>query len=363
LKIKDLRASAYTIPTDRPEADGTIEWNSTTLVVVDAVADSGEHGLGLTYGAKAASALIDEKLGAEVVGRPVEDIRSSWRAMVRSVRNVGRQGIASTAISAVDIALWDLKARVHRQPLFELLGPVRREVPAYGSGGFTSYTERELIEQLCAWIGQGIPRVKMKIGVAGGSRPDEDVARARAVRRAIGPAPELFIDANGAYDMKTAVNVARRMADEAQVTYFEEPVSSDHLSQLAEVRRTTPMAIAAGEYGYDPWYFHDMLSAGAVDIIQADVTRCLGITGWLEAAHIAHSFAIPLSAHCGPTVHAHVACAAPQISHIEYFWDHLRIDDLLFDGAPQPVRGCLAPDSSRPGLGIDFKRVDAERYR
>jgi L-alanine-DL-glutamate epimerase-like enolase superfamily enzyme len=262
----------------------------------------------------------------------------------------------------VDIALWDLRARTLGQPLSRTLGVAREEVPIYGSGGFTSYSESELQEQLAGWVAQGISRVKMKIGTDWGTQPDVDVARVRAARHAIGPDAELFVDANGAYSAARAIAQARRFADEG-VTYFEEPVSSDHLDQLAVVRAHTPMAVAAGEYGYDPWYFRDMLRAGAVDILQADATRCLGVTGFMEAANLAHGFAVPFSAHTAPTIHAHVACAVPAIAHVEYFHDHVRIENLLFDGAPQPVAGCLRPDFARPGLGLELKRQDAERFR
>ncbi|HUZ76147.1 MAG TPA: enolase C-terminal domain-like protein [Chloroflexota bacterium] len=362
MKVERLETSAYTIPTSQPEADGTIAWDSTTVVVVEAVASSGQRGLGLSYASKAAGVLIEEELSHVLTGQPVEDVRSSWQAMVDAVRNIGRPGIASTAISAVDIALWDLKARAAGLPLFKLLGPVREQVPIYGSGGFTTYSERELIEQLGGWVAQGITRVKMKIAKDWGARAEEDIARIKAVRRAIGPGSELFVDANGGYTAKQALYVASQVAADG-VTYFEEPVSSDRLDQLALLRRAAPMDIAAGEYAYDPWYIRDMLAAGAVDIIQADVTRCLGISGWLQAAQIASGFGVPFSAHCAPTIHAQVGCVVPQISHLEYFWDHSRIDSLMFDGAPRPVDGCLRPDPGRPGLGIDLKRADAEQWR
>ncbi|MGH2469706.1 MAG: enolase C-terminal domain-like protein [Chloroflexota bacterium] len=362
LKVERLETSAYTIPTSQPEADGTIAWDSTTVVIVEAVASSGQRGLGLTYASKAAGVLVEDQLSHAVIGQPVEDVPASWQAMVDAVRNVGRPGIAATAISAVDMALWDLNARVAGLPLFKLLGAVRDHVPVYGSGGFTTYSEGELIEQLGGWVAQGIERVKMKIAKGWGARDAEDIARIRAVRKAIGPTPELFVDANGGYTAKQALYVAREVAGDG-VTYFEEPVSSDHLDQLALVRRSATMDVAAGEYAYDPWYIRDMLAAQAVDIIQADVTRCLGISGWLQAAHIAYGFGIPFSAHCAPTIHAQVGCAVPQISHLEYFWDHSRIDSLIFDGAPLPQGGCLRPDPSRPGLGIDLKRADADQWR
>jgi L-alanine-DL-glutamate epimerase-like enolase superfamily enzyme len=282
--------------------------------------------------------------------------------MVAAVRNIGRPGIAATAISAVDVALWDLKARSMEQPLFALLGPARTEVPIYGSGGFTTYSDQELAEQLGGWAAQGIPRVKMKIGTDWGTRPELDMHRVRVAREAIGPRIELFVDANGAYSVKQAIGLAERFA-EYGVTYFEEPVSSDQLDELAFIRQHVPQDVAAGEYGYDPWYFRTMLRSGAVDLLQADATRCLGVTGWLEAAEIAHSFATPFSAHCGPSIHAQVGCAAPQLSHIEYFHDHVRIERLLFDGALDPVGGGLRPDHTRPGLGLDLKYQDAEPFR
>jgi L-alanine-DL-glutamate epimerase-like enolase superfamily enzyme len=359
--IERLAVSAYKIPTDKPEADGTIAWDSTTVVIVQAEA-GGCRGLGLSYASKAAAVLVEEKLSDVVTGKPAEDVRACWQAMVNSVRNVGRPGIAATAISAVDIALWDLKARLHELPLYQLRGAHRDHVPIYGSGGFTTYPEQELIEQLGGWVAQGIPRVKMKIGKDWGASAAEDVARVKAVRRALGRDPELFIDANGAYSAKQALWVARELANQ-NVVYFEEPVSSDHLDTLALIRREARMDIAAGEYGYDPWYYRDMLGAEAVDIVQCDVTRCLGITGWLQAAGAAYSHGVPFSAHCAPTATTHAACAAPQISHLEYFWDHSRIDQMIFDGAPRPEGGCLRPDPSRPGMGVELKRQEAEQWR
>jgi L-alanine-DL-glutamate epimerase-like enolase superfamily enzyme len=358
MKIAQIAVSTYRIPTDWPEQDGTYDWESTTLVLVEPQTDSGLRGLGYSYANGATAALIKETLTPVVCGRDVQDVGGSWGAMVRAIRNLGRPGIASMAIAAVDIALWDLKARAVGLPLFKLLGPYRDAVPIYGSGGFTSYSEQELVAQLAGWVEQGIPRVKMKIG----RDPDKDVARVRAVRKAIGNDAQLFVDANGAYHTKEALRQARRFAEEG-VTWFEEPVSSDHLDELHFIREQTPsMDIAAGEYGYDRFYFRRMVQAGAVDVLQADVTRCAGVTGWLQAAAIAHAFAVPFSAHCAPEIHAHVACAAPEFRHAEYFHDHVRIAHMLFDGVPEPHDGVLRPDPSRPGLGIELKRADAAMW-
>jgi L-alanine-DL-glutamate epimerase-like enolase superfamily enzyme len=358
IAINNLRVSAYTIPTDSPEADGTIAWDSTTLVVVEAGAGD-DRGLGYTYADAATAGLIRDMLAGVVEGRNAYDVPGAWAAMTHAIRNLGRPGIVSMAIAAVDSALWDLKARLLDLPLCMLLGRVRDAVPVYGSGGFTSYTREQLQRQLGGWVAEGIPRVKMKIG----THPTDDLDRVHAARDAIGPSAELYVDANGAYDRKQALGQAEAFR-EAGVVWFEEPVSSDDLDGLRLIRDRAPagMHIAAGEYGYDLWYFRRMLDAGAVDVLQADASRCAGITGFLRAATLTEARSLPLSAHCAPSLHLHAACAVPNLWPIEYFHDHARIEQMLFDGAVVPRDGSLHPDLSRPGMGIELKRKDAERY-
>jgi L-alanine-DL-glutamate epimerase-like enolase superfamily enzyme len=356
--IERLDVAAYTVPTDRPESDGTLEWDSTTIVVVDVAAGT-ERGLGYTYADAAAAQLIERRLRPVIEGGDAMAVAAAWDAMVAAVRNVGRPGIAASAISAVDVAVWDLKARLLALPLVRLLGATREAVPVYGSGGFTSYSSDELAEQLAGWVAAGIPRVKMKVG----RRPDADLERVRAAREAIGPDAELFVDANGAYDGTQAHAFAEAFARE-RVTWFEEPVSSDDLEGLRLLRDRAPagLEISAGEYGYDPWYFRRMLEAGAVDVLQADATRCLGITGFLRAAALAEAFKVPLSAHTAPALHVHACCALSAVRHLEWFHDHVRIERLLFDGAPEPVDGLLKPAIDRPGVGLELKRAEADRY-
>ena len=356
--LRTPRVSVYRIPTDSPESDGTLEWDSTTLVLVE-VAAGGKQGLGYSYADGATAILIREKLSGVVEHRDALDIMGAWVAMLMAIRNLGRPGIASMAISAVDNALWDLKAKLLDLPLCKLLGMVRVCVPVYGSGGFTSYTETRVCEQLEGWVRDGLCMVKMKVG----REPQHDIERVRAARRAIGDA-RLFVDANGAYARKQALHFADAFATEGSVSWFEEPVSSDDLPGLRLLRDRAPPSIdiAAGEYGYDAWYFRRMLEAGTVDVLQADATRCAGITGFMQAAALCRAFHIPLSAHCAPSIHAHPACAAPQLRHIEYFHDHVRIEHMLFDGALYPKDGALHPDLTRAGMGLEFKRSDAERY-
>ncbi len=358
IPIEHLAVSAYRIPTDFPEADGTFEWDFTTPVVVEITA-GGCTSLGYTYADTATARLIHDHLTEVVVGRDAMAVSSAWAAMVRAIRNLGRPGIAAMAISAVDASLWDLKARLLQLPLVTLLGAVRDSVPVYGSGGFTSYSLAQLQAQLSGWAAQGIGRVKMKIG----AHPEQDLQRVRAAREEIGSDVELFVDANGAYSRKQALAFAGRFAEQ-QVSWFEEPVSSDDLEGLRLLRDRAParIDITAGEYGYDLFYFRRMLDAGAVDVLQADATRCLGITGFLKVGALCEARPLSLSAHCGPSLHLHPCCALTPVRHIEYFHDHVRIEHLLFDGARSPVCGVLSPDLSRPGLGLEFKRADAEPY-
>ena len=356
--IRRIETSVYKIPTDFPESDGTLEWDSTTLVLVLATAGN-ETGLGYTYADTAAATLIRDLLTEVVEGRDALQPTSCWLAMVRRTRNLGRPGIVSMAISAVDAALWDLKARLLKVPLVTLLGAVREAAPIYGSGGFTSYSEKQLQSQLAGWVKQGIPRVKMKIGRDG----QADLGRVRAARQAIGPNTELFVDANGAYSRKQAVAQAGKFA-ELDVKWFEEPVSSDDLAGLRLMRDRAPavMEIAAGEYGDEAGYFRRMLAAGAVDVLQADATRCGGITGFLQVATLCEAFHLPLSAHTAPALHTHVCCAAFPLRHLEYFHDHVRIEQMFFDGVRPPENGELRPDLSRPGMGIELKHADAQRF-
>lgn len=357
--VERIDVNAYEIPTDAPEGDGTLQWASTTIVVVEAHA-GGSVGLGYTYADIATAKLVESKLAGVVKGQPAGSPRASWAAMVKATRNLGRPGITSMAIAAVDLALWDLHARVLDTPLCTALGMAHDHVPVYGSGGFTTYTNDRLQEQLAGWGAQGIPRVKMKIG----AHPNRDCERVAAAREAIGGDVELFVDANGAYARKQALELAEAFREQASVSWFEEPVSSDDLAGLRLLRDRAPagMAIAAGEYGYDANYFQRMLDAGAVDVLQADVTRCAGITELLRVGGLCRASNLPLSCHCGPAIHAHPACAIDELIHLEYFHDHVRIEEMLFDGLPELRQGALWPDLSRPGNGLSLRRQDAAQY-
>jgi L-alanine-DL-glutamate epimerase-like enolase superfamily enzyme len=355
--IERVLVHACTIPTDEPESDGTAEWDSTTIVVAE-LEGGGATGIGYTYCETAAAELIRATLAETLSGVDPLDVRAAWLQLTSRVRNAGRPGIAFCAVSALDQALWDLKARLLDVPLVTLLGAAHADVPIYGSGGFCSYSLQRLREQLEGWASAGVPRVKIKVG----REPDRDPERLDAARSAIGDDVELFVDANGAFTAKDALAWAERYAVEWNATWFEEPVSSADFDGLRLVREQGPagLDIAAGEYAYVPADFRNLV--GCVDVLQADVTRCGGITGLLSASGLANAYGLDVSAHCAPAISAHAFCAVERRRHLEYFHDHVRVEALLFDGVPEPVDGALRPDRSRPGNGLELKRKELERW-
>lgn len=360
-RIDEVTARACTVPTDAPEADGTIEWSSTTMVLVQA--HSGDTvGTGWTYGPAACAGLVSDLLRDALLGRDAMAVAGSWSTMVARARNGTRAGSLGYAISAVDVALWDLKARLLGVPLASLLGPARDEVPVYGSGGFTTYDDHRTTEQLGHWVeGQDIPRVKIKIGESHGTHVMRDLHRVMLARQVIGPEAELYVDANGGYTAKQAVRVMRDAAA-ADIRWFEEPVSSDDLEGLSLVRSRVDSDVAAGEYGIDLYYFRRMCGAGAVDCLQVDATRAGGYTEWLRAAAVAASYGLEVSGHCAPNLHAHVAIATPNLRHVEWFHDHVRIESMFFDGALDPRGGTVTPDLAAPGHGLELRPEVAKEY-
>ena len=350
-RVDRVEASARTIATDEPESDGTLEWDSTTIVIVQAFAGD-VVGLGYTYTHDAAVRLIEDKLAPVARGLDVErDLKRAWHEMGDLLRNVGRPGMGFMALSAVDIALWDLKARLLERPLVDVLGAAREDVPVYGSGGFTSYSLERIAEQLAGWASQGIDAVKIKVARS----PEDDPGRLDAARGAIGDDVALFVDANGAFDRDDAIAWGKRYHEDWGVNWFEEPVSSADFEGLRAVRERIQPDVAAGEYGFVPADFRNLLDAGAVDCLQIDVTRAGGYTGFLRAAALAADYGFEISAHCAPQASAHACCAVPHARHIEYFHDHVRVEEMVFDNVLVPQGGKLRPDRSRAGHGLELK--------
>jgi L-alanine-DL-glutamate epimerase-like enolase superfamily enzyme len=356
-RIEDISVSAYKVSTDAPESDGTFAWDSTTIIIVD-IAAGGLSGMGYTYADAAAGKLIRDTLAPVIRGRNPFDIPGCWQALTAAVRNNGDTGLCRMAIAAIDTALWDLKAKLAELPLARLLGMVRATVPCYGSGGFTSYTIERLQQQLGGWAQDGFTMVKMKIG----RHPAEDFTRMAAARAAIGDKVELFVDANGAYSCGQALRIAAPFPD-LGVTWYEQPIRPDDLEGMRYLRQRVPpgVELTSGEYIFESDRARRIVEAEAVDVLQADATRC-GITGFLQAASLCEARGLPLSSHCAPSLHLHVCCALPAVRHMEYFHDHARIEQMFFEGAAKAENGMLAPNLDTPGMGLEFNRCVASGY-
>ncbi len=347
-----ITTAVYRFPTPEPEADGTLQWNATTAVTVTLQA-GGKVGLGWTYSAGAAADVIHDVLAAAVEGRSAFDIPAGWVAMHRAGRNLGTKGLVMQALSAVDIAWWDLKARLLDVSLADLFGRCRQEIPVYGSGGFTTLTESELAKQVDWWRSVGCMAMKIKIGEACGGKADRDLERVRQLAEFAGDDAELMVDANGGYTVGQARRIGAAL-DDLGVTWFEEPISSDDTSGLAQLRGFLRLDIAAGEYAADLYDMRALLPA--IDCLQLDVTRCGGYTGWLRGAALAQSWNLAVSAHCAPSLHAPVAAAIPNLRHVEWFADHARLEPLLVDGIPTIRDGALRLDTGQPGHGMRISR-------
>lgn len=357
--IGRLDVSVFEVPTDAPESDGTFAWGSTTIVVVEA-SGAGQTGLGYTYGDAGVAEIVRGKLAETVRGRDALAPPAAWAAMAGAVRNSVNAGLCRYAISAVDVALHDLKARLLGVSLADLLGRWHDGVAVYGSGGFTSYDDAQLRAQAEGWMAAGLDMVKIKVG----REPERDGHRLAVIRDVIGPDVRLMVDANGAFTPARALHEAHTTYREQGASWFEEPVTSDDHAGLRRVRDGAPpgLEVAAGEYATSAFDFARLLDAAAVDVLQADVTRCGGVTGVQRADALAKAACRPLSGHCAPAVSAHVLAACETTVHLEFFHDHVRIEALLFDGTLDPDGGRLVPDRARPGLGLELKRADAERF-
>lgn len=355
--ITAVTTRVYTFPTPEPEADGTLTWEATTAVTVQIDAGPAQ-GLGWTYSSPAAAAVIHDKLIPAIEGRDPFDIAGCWSTMHRACRNIGTTGLVMQAISAVDIALWDLKAHLLDVSLMTLFGAVRQSVPVYGSGGFTSYTDHQLAEQVQDWAEAGCAAMKIKIGQDWGAATDRDLLRVRQLREYADSDVALMVDANGGYTVGQARRIGLAL-DDLGVTWFEEPVSSDDLRGLAAVRATANCDVAAGEYAADVYAMSRLIPV--VDCLQLDVTRCGGYTGWLRGAALAAAHNLDVSAHCAPSLHAPIAAAIPNLRHVEWFIDHARLEPLLVDGAPTVTGGALHPDPTTKGHGMHLSST-ATKY-
>ena len=362
MRITGVTTTVLITPDTLPFHDATMRDVGTTWggIFVHIATDAGHEGLGLGV-MPGTRELIERTLAPLLIGQDPLDHERLWEAMFWAVRGYGRKGMAFCAISAVDVALWDLKGKIFDAPLYKLLGPYTDRVPIYGSGGWTHFTEDELVREQLGFVAQGIPRVKMKVGKDWGKAEREDVRRVAAVRKAIGDDVELYIDANNGYYAKQAIAMARRFAP-YDVAWFEEPVLADDIAGLAEVARAIDIPVATGEHEYTKFGFKDLIAAGGADIVQPDVGRVGGITEWLKVAHLAHAFNLPVAPHAVSVVHLHLACCTPNLRVVEVLGVELDVYRRWFTELPEQKDGWWSPFPDRPGLGLELDPHAVARY-
>jgi len=362
MKIDNIEAFYVPVTPDKDVADSTWKLETMGYAVVRLSTDDGISGIGYTYdvAGEAIREVVSKNIAPVVMGRDPFATEVIWTDSMNLLRGVGRKGLALCALSIVDIALWDIKAKASGMPLFKLLGGSEKTIPIYGSGGWTSYTETELIEEIEQIKEWGYTKIKMKVGVDLGRSPEEDVRRVRSVRKHIGDKIDLMIDANNAWDSSTAIKVAQDLSD-CNIYFFEEPVMADDLLGLANVKSKTTIPVATGEQEYTKYGARDLIINNAVDIIQMDATKCGGITEWMKIAAIAQAWNIAFAPHAMHYAHMHLVSAAPNGLMLENLFMHEKVNELLMVDPPMPENGLLEiPD--KPGMGIDYNEENLRKY-
>jgi len=358
--IRDVHADHYVIPLPTALSDsthGTIEgFELVTVRVRDA---DGAEGVGYTYtvgtGGAAVHALVVRDLAPRLQGRDAERVEELWQAMWWALHYGGRGGFAALAISAVDIALWDLRARRQRVPLWRLLGGFEPRVPCYAGGIDLDFSLDALLKQTDDNLARGFRAIKMKVG-----RPSlrEDVERVRAMRAHLGAEFPLMVDANMRWSVDEAIRAARALAP-LEPVWLEEPTIPDDVPGHARIVRDGGLPVAAGENLHTLHEFRALIDAGGVTFPEPDVTSCGGVTTFIKVCHLAEAYNLPVTSHGAHDITVHLLAAVPNRSYLEahgfgldgFIAEPLRIDQ----GA------AVAPD--RPGHGVDFdwKALDGVR--
>jgi len=332
----------------QPLSDHTIAIDAIDLVTCRIETVEGISGLGYTYtlssGGGAVRQLLGDEIAAGLIGRRVDRAEPVWHDIWRTMLRYGRGGIASVALAAADVALWDALAKHADLPLHRYIGTHREEVPVYGSSIDLGYSEQKLLETVEGWLARGFSAVKIKVGRS----LDDDLARLAAVRKLIGPDVRLMVDANNGWTLPEA---SRRIAAMApfDLSWVEEPLMPDDVHGHAALQAQTSTPIAAGETLFSVADFVRYFDAGAIRYVQADVGRVGGITPWLAVAEHAAARHLPMAPHFLHDLHVHLLCAVPNAAILEY----LPLMDALIERPLQVVDGLAGP-SLGPGHGIRF---------
>jgi len=354
-RIKKIDVHLVSTPISAGYTDATRKVEMIGYTVVRITTDQGLEGIGVTYhevGGEATRELILRNMAPKLIDRDPLETEAIWQEIFHYLRGVGRKGLMYGALSAVDTALWDLKGKIVGLPLYKLLGGNRTSIPVYASGGWTSFSDEQLVDEMKSMVARGYRMVKFKVGVEGGSNIRRDVERVRKVREAVGPDIGLLVDANNCFDAATAVQLANRIR-EYDIVLFEEPVFADDIPGLARFKRGTDIPLGTGEHEYTKFGVRDLLMHDAVDVVQVDVARVGGYTELLKAAALAQAWNVKLAPHAMENIHLNLAGAVPNFLFLERLIMFEDITARTFKNAPVPVNGFMEIPAL-PGLGLEL---------
>ncbi len=344
-------------------SDSTRKVETIGYVVVDITTDDGLHGVGVTYhevGGEAICEFIQSSIGPKLIGWSPLETEALYEEIFAYMRGVGRKGLSFCAYSALDIALWDLKGRMMNLPLYKLLGGNRTQITCYASGGWTSYSTQQLVDEVKAMVAAGYKYVKIKIGVDGGRNPNEDARRILAVSEAVGPDIGIMIDANNAFTSAVALRLAYQLRD-CNIIFFEEPVFADDTPGLTRFRQAGILPCGSGEHEYTRFGARDLVVNNCVDYIQCDITRCGGFTEGRKVAAIAQAFNTSWAPHGFDVIHMHMLSPYPNGVFLESLFMFNELIENTFTNAPVPEKGVMTiPD--RPGLGLELNYKNLTPY-
>ena len=351
--IRDVKVHLVSMEVKGKFADATRKVETIGYTIVRVTTDDGIEGFGVTYhevGGEATKMLIEKNIAPRIIGKDPFETEVIWADMFQYLRGVGRKGLMFCALSAVDIALWDLKGKILDIPLYRLWGGNQKKVPVYGSGGWTSYTDDELVAEMKDIVSRGYKMIKFKVGYNGGQSPSRDVERVRKVREAVGPDIGIMLDANNCWDAATGARFANRVKD-YDIMFLEEPVFADDIPGLSRFKQSTDLPLASGEHEYTKYGARDLIMHNAADIVQLDGTRAGGFTEMLKIAALTQAWNLKFAPHAMENIHIHLVSACPNALFLERLLLFEEITRNVYDGAPEPVDGYMTiPDE--PGLGL-----------
>ncbi len=363
MQIVKVETALYRIQRRAGLANSTSQIEATSLLLARVIANDGQEGVGWTYShgssGRGMKEAVDTLLAPQLVGEDPSSIDRLYDRLWRSVfPNITTAGLTPAALAPLDIALWDLAGKVQGKPLFRLLGGYRDSVPAYGSGLDLAYSTEDLLDEVTAFVKQGYWGVKIKVGRP---RLEEDVARLRAVRQAIGPYTPLMVDANQRWSVGEAISWAR-VTEEFNLFWMEEPIPAEDHAGYERLSRTVNVALAAGEGEYLPEQFLNLFQRGAIQFVQADVCRVGGVTPWLRIARLADAFHLPMAPHLVEEISVHLCCGAANGFLVEHL-PTLNLNNTGYILNPAlPEAGRFTPRED-PGHGVRFDFAALEPVR